>query len=232
MSKRRYKSEEFKKVDWDQVRSRITGERVVVAVDVPKEDFVATAVDGEQTALVTFKWRHPWETNALFDRVVWLGQTRRLEAAMESSGTYGDASAWQLRQRAIALYRVSPKRVRDVAEVFDGVPSLHDAKAPYLIGRLHLQGISQPWPSPVQPGARSKPSVARFYLYFAALCLIGCNPLVKRWYVSRISRPGGAPKNKSLITLTRKVAEALWPVARGAVYWSEKLFNSNAVLSL
>ncbi len=29
----------------------------------------------------------------------------------------------------IALYRVSPKRVHDAAEVYDGVPSLHDAKA-------------------------------------------------------------------------------------------------------
>lgn len=67
---------------------------------------------------------------------------------MEPSGTYGDALAWQLRQRGVVLYRVSPKRVHDVAEVFDGVPSLHDAKAAYLIGRLHLQGISQPLPQP------------------------------------------------------------------------------------
>jgi len=48
---------------------------------------------------------------------------------MEPGGTYGDALLWQRRQAGIALYRVSPKRVHDAAEVFDGVPSLHDAKA-------------------------------------------------------------------------------------------------------
>ena len=35
--------------------------------------------------------------------------------------------------------------MHDVAEVYDGVPSLHDAKAAYLIGRLHLEGVSKPW---------------------------------------------------------------------------------------
>jgi len=59
---------------------------------------------------------------------------------MEPSGTYGDALGWQLREAGIELYRVAPKRVHDAAEVYDGVPSLHDAKAAYLIGRLHLQG--------------------------------------------------------------------------------------------
>jgi transposase len=67
---------------------------------------------------------------------------------LEPSGTYGDALIWQLRQAGIALYRVSPKRVHDAAEVYDGVPSLHDAKAAYLIGRLHLEGVSQPWQEP------------------------------------------------------------------------------------
>ena len=38
-----------------------------------------------------------------------------------------------------------PKRVHDAAEVYDGVPSLHDAKSAYLIGRLHLDGASEPW---------------------------------------------------------------------------------------
>jgi len=54
MSKRRYKSEEFKNVDWNRVESRIEGERVVLAVDVAKEDFVATLLDREQQALLTF----------------------------------------------------------------------------------------------------------------------------------------------------------------------------------
>lgn len=150
MSKRRYKSVEFKKVDWKEVRGRSEGERVVLAVDVAKEDFVATLLDAEQTTLVTFKWRHPQDTAEVVERMASLGQALQLEAVMESSGTYGDALVWQLRQAGIALYRVSPKRVHDAAEVYDGVPSLHDAKAAELIGRLHLQGVSQPWQEPTE----------------------------------------------------------------------------------
>lgn len=419
MNKRRYHGVEFKKVDWNQVCAGIEGERVVVGVDVAKEDFVATVLDAQQTVLLTFKWRHPQDTGAVLDRLVRLGDGRRLDVAMEPSGTYGDALAWQLRQRGVALYRVSPKRVHDVAEVYDGVPSLHDAKAAYLIGQLHLQAISQPWPEPSadrrelkavltelgvvkarqhaasnrleahlsrhwpetlgllgldsvallelirsygDPAAvaddrpeaaallrrtghaglsedkihallasaahslgvpclgaerellqwlaadvlaarqqvrqierqiahhvqhepvlaslakvvgtvtaavllaavgsprdysdtasylkalglnlkerssgkhkgqlkitKRGPSVARFYLYFAALRLIVRDPLVKRWYDARINRLGGAPKNKTVIALMRKLAKALWHVARGAALSSEKLFNRNAV---
>ena len=43
------------------------------------------------------------------------------------------------------MYRLSPKRVHDSAEVFDGVPSLYDAKAAYQIGRLHLDGVNRRW---------------------------------------------------------------------------------------
>ena len=148
MSKRRYKSEEFKNVDWERVESRIEGERVVLAVDVAKEDFVATLLEADHKALLTFRWGHPQETADVVERMLRLSQGRRLEAVLEPSGTYGDALLWQLRQAGIAVYRVSPKRVHDAAEVYDGVPSLHDAKAAYLIGRLHLQGISQPWQEP------------------------------------------------------------------------------------
>ena len=45
----------------------------------------------------------------------------------------------------IPVYRMSPKRTPEAQEIYDGVPSLHDAKASYLIARLHLDGASQPW---------------------------------------------------------------------------------------
>lgn len=161
MNKRRYKSVEFKKVDWNKVGDRIEGERVVLAVDVAKEDFVATLLDAEQTTLVTFKWRHPQDTAEVVERMASLGQALQLEAVMESSGTYGDALVWQLRQAGIALYRVSPKRVHDAAEVYDGVPSLHDAKAAELIGRLHTQGVSQPWQEPTEAHREVKAVLTR-----------------------------------------------------------------------
>jgi transposase len=420
MSKRRYKTVEFKHVDWNEIGNRIEGERAVLAVDVAKEDFVATLLDADGTALERFKWHHPQETAEVVERLVWLRQGRRLEAVMEPSGTYGDALAWQLRQGGIALYRVSPKRVHDAAEVYDGVPSLHDAKAAELIGRLHLQGVSQPWQEPAEarrevaavltrlrvckarqqgagnrleahlsrhwpeslsilgldtatlpalistygdpasvaadphgaealmrrsggPGLREEkiqallasarhslgvpclaeehellrwlaadllearkqvhqiereierhvdhtpaltgmaavigkvsaavllaavgapqdypdagsytkaiglnlkerssgkhqgqlkitkrgPSLARFYLYFAALRLIARDPLVKRWYERKTNRPG-ALKNKTVIALMRKLSKALWYIARGSSFDAEKLFHLKGVAS-
>ena len=38
---------------------------------------------------------------------------------------------------------LSPKRVHDAKEVFDGVPSLHDAKSCVVMAQLHRQGVSR-----------------------------------------------------------------------------------------
>jgi len=109
MSKRRYNSIDLKRVDWQKVREQITGGRVVFAVDVAKEDFVATLLDGEQQALVTFKWVHPQESAEVVERMSALGRSYRVEAVMEPSGTYGDALGWLLRQAGIALVPPGPQ---------------------------------------------------------------------------------------------------------------------------
>ncbi len=67
------------------------------------------------------------------------------------------------------------------------------------------------------------PSVARFYLYFAALRLIAHDPVVKRWFVHKTNRPG-ALKNKTVVELMRKLAKALWHIARGATFEAKRLF--------
>ncbi len=64
---------------------------------------------------------------------------------MEPTGTYGDALRGLLVAEGWPVYRVGPKRVHDAAEAYDGVPSLHDAKAAYVMGRLHLDGVSDAW---------------------------------------------------------------------------------------
>ena len=87
MGKYRYKCVEFKHVDWAELGNRIEGERVVLAVDVAKEAFVATLLTADQPGVLTFSWSHPRETEALLEQLVWLGQGRRLEAVMEPSGT-------------------------------------------------------------------------------------------------------------------------------------------------
>jgi transposase len=145
MSKRRYGSVEFKRVDWSGLAEGLGGGRAVLAVDVAKQDFVAAVLGPEAGVRVTFKWQHPGQTAEVLGYLGRLAGAVALEAVLEPSGTYGDALIWQLRRVGIAVYRVSPKRVHDVAEVYDGVPSLHDATAAELIGRLHLQGVSQVW---------------------------------------------------------------------------------------
>jgi len=40
---------------------------------------------------------------------------------------------------------VSPKRSHDAAEVYDGVPSLHDAKSSAIVAKLHLDSASERW---------------------------------------------------------------------------------------
>jgi transposase len=69
-----------------------------------------------------------------------------LEAVMESSGTYGDVLRYQLAELGIQVFRVSGKRTHDAREVYDGVPSLHDAKCAAILAKLHVDGVSAPWP--------------------------------------------------------------------------------------
>jgi transposase len=67
------------------------------------------------------------------------------------------------------------------------------------------------------------PAVARFYLYFAALRLIARDPEVHHWYARKVARPG-ALKGKTVVELMRKLARALWHVARGATFEAKRLF--------
>ena len=63
---------------------------------------------------------------------------------MEPSGTYGDVLRHQLKSDDFPVFMVSGKRTHDAREMFDGVPSLHDAKAAAIIARLHADGLSKP----------------------------------------------------------------------------------------
>lgn len=118
----------------------------ILSVDVAKEDFVAVVMDRERCVRAAIKWQHPRETPRLVEIVT--GELAgTIEAAvLESSGTYGDVLRHTLAEEGLAVLQVAPKRTHDAAEVFDGVPSLHDVKAAVVIGRLHFDGASHPWP--------------------------------------------------------------------------------------
>jgi len=149
MNKRRYRTTEFKKVNWEAIEKQTLGQpRIVVSVDVAKDDFVGTVMSVDRRPVETFKWTHPQQTRAVVTGLLGSFGPTRLEVVMEPSGTYGDALRGLFGAAGVAVFRISPKRVHDAAELYDGVPSLHDAKAAYLIARLHLDGVSQPWHEP------------------------------------------------------------------------------------
>jgi hypothetical protein len=62
-----------------------------------------------------------------------------------------------LKSEGVAVFMLSPKRVHDAKEVFDGVPSLHDAKSCVVMAQLHRQGVSRTHLNERGPSASSCP---------------------------------------------------------------------------
>ena len=145
MKKGTYRAVEVKTVNVEKLSKAIGGGRLVFAVDVGKEVPFAQLLNDQGESLVTVKWKQPSQT---LEVVAWLGQlgASRVEGVMEPSGTYGDALRAQMLAAGHEVYRVSPKKVHDLAEAHDGVPSHHDAKSSAIIAKLHLEGTSERWP--------------------------------------------------------------------------------------
>lgn len=146
MKKRTYRSIPVKQVDRGKLAEQVCGGRVVVGVDVAKEEHFATVTVDGMESLVRFSWSSREETREVVDLVRSLGSGA--EVALEPSGTYGDALRWQLEAAQIPVFRVAPKRVHDMAEVYDGVPSMHDRKAPSVVAKLHWDRMSERWSIP------------------------------------------------------------------------------------
>jgi transposase len=165
MKKHRYSATNIKQANWEKIRAQTTGKRVVFGVDVAKEKFFGVLMHEDLTVIATLKWVHPEQTRELGERLLQAVSAQRLEVVMEPSGTYGDALQRYLSGLGLAVYRTSPKRVHDAAEVYDGVPSLHDAKSAYLIARLHLDGASRLWEELSAPRRNRQALVAELDLY-------------------------------------------------------------------
>ena len=145
MKKRTYRATNVKQANWEKIAGLAAGQPVVLGVDVAKDEFFAVLMNTDRSVIDTIKWVHPQQTVEMVEHLLESVDRQTLQVVMEPSGTYGDALRGYLGDRGLAVHRVSPKRVHDAAEVYDGVPSLHDAKSAYLIGRLHLDGASEPW---------------------------------------------------------------------------------------
>lgn len=144
MSNGRYKAIDFKDANVDVLRGRFRGEELMVTTDVAKEGMYAglAGPDGALERIVT--WQNPEELEPFVEWVDGL-EAEEVEFVLEPSGTYGEPLRQKIHQAGWETYLMSPKRLHDAAEVFDGVPSLHDAKATSLLAKLHAEGLSQPW---------------------------------------------------------------------------------------
>ncbi|MCA9557082.1 MAG: hypothetical protein KC583_00850, partial [Myxococcales bacterium] len=103
MAKRRYRAVPVKEVEVSKLVEAIAGERVVVAIDVAMEWMYAAIASPGDTVHATVKWSHPRETAAFLRLVDELGQHGPTEAAMEPSGTYGDALRHALLKADVAV---------------------------------------------------------------------------------------------------------------------------------
>jgi len=145
MKKKSYRAVNVNKVDEEKLFEQVFDKEIVVGIDVAKTDFFCNLMSrGERKSICTIKWKHPLESEDILDLLTML-PAKSIEIAMEPSGTYGDPVRNMFINAGFKVYRVSPKRSHDAKEIYDGVPSLHDAKSANIIARLHLDGVSEPW---------------------------------------------------------------------------------------
>jgi transposase len=136
-SKRSYATVDVEKIDVAAFVQLVTVAGCIVAIDVAKTKFVAAlaTVAGEVLKLVRFE--HPRQTVAFLRLLVALREAgRKPRVVMEPTGTYGDAVRYQCHQRGIPVHMMRPKHTHDFAEVFDGVPSMHDPKSAAVLAKL------------------------------------------------------------------------------------------------
>ena len=147
MKKHTYRSTPIQQVAVETVVKLLTGATtLVLAFDIAKHKMmfaIATAL-GETLQIVRFE--HPTETRLLLALVDGLrARSIAITAVMEPTGTYGTVLRHHLVLREVPVFMVDPKRSHDAALVFDGVPSMHDAKACTILAKLHAQQLGREW---------------------------------------------------------------------------------------
>lgn len=147
MSKRIYRSTPVNAASAEALRDVARGRDVVIGVDVAKTQMKAVLMErASRDVLGTMSWRAPTETRAFVDLVASVkASASEAVVALEPTGTYGDVLRGLLAAIDVAVFRVSPKHTSDMSEVYDGVPSQHDAKCAAIIARLHAEGRSTRW---------------------------------------------------------------------------------------
>lgn len=142
MKKRTYRAVSVKEFDWEGLSQRLP-DRLIVGIDVAKKTMFAAVMAPSEEILAVVKWDHLSETRHFVSQLAGLPA---VDVVMEPSGTYGDALRQCLTSSGLEVFRVSPKQVKDSREIYDGVPSSHDAKCSAIVAWLHLLRRSSVWP--------------------------------------------------------------------------------------
>lgn len=146
-SKHPYSAHPLDGFEWSGVQELVKGQQVIVGVDVAKEAMVAAIMDERESVVKTVRWSHPHETDAFVAFISALRDVSTdVSVVMEPSGVYGDSLRWQVLCAGLKVFRVSPKKSKDMVEIYDGVPSSHDGKSAAIVAVLHYRGASHPWP--------------------------------------------------------------------------------------
>lgn len=147
MKKNTYRSVSIQQVSVESVRKLLAGATAaVLAFDIAKHKmmFAIATVLGETLQIVRFD--HPSETRAVLALVDGLRAAGvSITAVMEPTGTYGTVLRHHIVQREVPVFMIDPKRSHDAALVFDGVPSMHDAKACTILAKLYAQQLGRRW---------------------------------------------------------------------------------------
>ena len=146
MRREAYRAVDVKRVFVESIVTKRPQEAAFVGFDVAKREILAVVRWSDGRFERPWRAENPEEIPELLGRLERLAVGRSLTAALESTGTYGDALRQALTDACLDVQRVSGKAVHDYAEIFDGVPSQHDGKDAAIIAELAALGKSSAWP--------------------------------------------------------------------------------------
>ena len=144
MKKRSYHSKKVKLINWEQLSEQSPPHEVVFSIDIAKHKQFGLIMNTDREVILQVNWLHPQETSQVLEGLNHF-KDRLKGIVIEPSGVYGDTLRYQLNQQGYTVFKINPKRVKDASEVYDGVPSSHDAKAAYLLGRLFWENTCRVW---------------------------------------------------------------------------------------
>lgn len=137
MRKRIYQAISVKQVDVERLATALRS-RVIFGCDAAKDRWYGVFMNVDGDVLLTIWWDIQDDREELLSLLEVLQQAGIVvEVVAEPTGTYASALMWELEQAGYPIFRVSPKHTHDYAEIYDGVPSTHDAKAAAVVADLH-----------------------------------------------------------------------------------------------